>query len=142
MAGIRVKTSAKRIEVNDNGEYIVLDFGDNSFPDRFFAMVDRVQEQANAATSEAEEIDDRYEKGSEEHMRASAALWRKIHENIMDEIDSLFGVGTCKKVFGDIVPGIELYDDFFTQLIPYFNEAGQERARRMSKYSASRVGNV
>ncbi len=142
MAGIRVKTSAKRIEVNDNGEYIVLDFGDNSFPDRFFAMVDRVQEQANTATSEAEKIDDRYEKGSEGHMRASAALWRKVHENIMDEIDSLFGVGTCKKVFGDIVPGIELYDDFFTQLIPYFNEAGQERARRMSKYSASRVGNV
>ena len=65
MAGIRVKTSAKRIEVNDNGEYIVLDFGDNSFPDRFFAMVDRVQEQANTATSEAEKIDDRYEKGSE-----------------------------------------------------------------------------
>lgn len=142
MAGIRVATGAKRIEVNDNGDYIVLNFGDNSFPDRFFAMVDRVQERANKAVPEAEKIDAQHEKGSEGYMRATAALWRKVHEEIMDEIDKFFGPGTCKKVFGDIVPGIELYEDFFSQLTPYFEQAGKERAQRMSKYSAARTGNV
>lgn len=142
MAGIRVATGAKRIEVNDDGDYIVLDFSDNSFPDRFFAMVDRVQERANKAVPEAEKIDAQHEKGSEGYMRATAALWRKVHEEIMDEIDKFFGPGTCKKVFGDIVPGIELYEDFFSQLTPYFEQAGKERARRMSKYSAARTGNV
>lgn len=142
MAGIRVATGAKRIEVNDDGDYIVLDFSDNSFPDRFFAMVDRVQERANKAVPEAEKIDAQHEKGSEGYMRATAALWRKVHEEIMDEIDKFFGPGTCKKVFGDIVPGIELYEDFFSQLTPYFEQAGKERAQRMSKYSAARTGNV
>lgn len=142
MAGIRVKTGAKRIEVNDNGDYIILDFSDNSFPDRFFAMVDRVQKRANAAVPEAEKVEAEHEKGSEGYQRAVAALWRKVHEDIAEEVDGLFGSGTCKKVFGDIVPGIELYDDFFTQLGPYFEEAGKERAQRMCKYSANRKGNV
>lgn len=142
MAGIRVNTGAKRIEVNDNGDYIVLDFGDNSLPDRFFAMVDRVQERAKESVPEAEKIETEYEKGSEAYIRAGAALMRKVHENIMAEVDGFFGPGTCKKVFGDIVPGIELYDDFFNQLTPYFEQAAKERAQRMSKYSASRTGNV
>ncbi len=142
MAGIRVNTGAKRIEVNDNGDYIVLDFGDNSLPDRFFAMVDRVQERAKEAVPEAEKIEAEHEKGSEVYVRAAAALTRKVHENIMAEVDGFFGPGTCKKVFGDIVPGIELYDDFFNQLTPYFEQAAKERAQRMSKYSAARTGNV
>lgn len=142
MSGIRVATGAKRIEVNDDGDYIVLDFSDNSFPDRFFAMVDRVQARANEAVPEAEKIDAQHEKGSEGYVRATAALWRKVHEGIMEEIDGFFGPDTCKKVFGDIVPGIELYEDFFSQLAPYFKQAGKERAQRMSKYSAARTGNV
>lgn len=142
MAGIRVATGAKRIEVNDNGDYIVLDFSDNSLPDRFFAMVDRVQERANEAVPEAEKIEAQHEKSSEGYMRATAALWHKVHEDIMAEVDGFFGPGTCKKVFGNIVPGIELYEDFFSQLAPYFEQAGKERAQRMSKYSAARTGNV
>ena len=36
MAGIRVSASIKKIEVNDQGDCITLNFSDNSFPDRFF----------------------------------------------------------------------------------------------------------
>lgn len=142
MSGIRVNTGAKRIEVNDNGDYIVLDFGDATFPDRFFGMVDRIQEKANAAVPKAETIDAQNEKGSDSHIRASMRLFREVHEEIMAEVDNFFGPGTCKKVFGDIVPSIEAYDDFFSQLMPYFEQFGKERAQRMSKYSAARTGNV
>lgn len=142
MGGIRVNTGAKRIEVNDNGDYIVLDFGDNSFPDRFFSMIDRVQEHGDACTKELEKISSEHKEGSDGYTRAAASLLRKVHEEIMGEVDGFFGPGTCKKVFGDIVPGIELYDDFFAQLMPYFEQAGKERAQRMSKYSAARTGNV
>lgn len=142
MAGIRVGTGAKRIEVNDNGDYIVLDFSDNSVPDRFFSMIDRVQEHGDACTKELEKISSEHKEGSESYTRAAASLLRKVHEKIMGEVDGFFGPNTCKKVFGDIVPGIELYDDFFTQLMPYFEQAGKERAQRMSKYSAARTGNV
>lgn len=142
MAGIRVNTGAKKIEVNDNGDYIILNFADSSFVDRFFSMYDRIKQRADEAVPKAEEIDKQHQAGSEEHTRAAAALYRTLHEEIMGEVDGFFGAGTCKKVFGDIVPGIELYDDFFQQLMPYFEEYGKERAQRMSKYSAARMGNV
>lgn len=142
MGGIRVNTGAKRIEVNDNGDYIVLDFSDNSLPDRFFSMIDRVQKHGDDCAKRLEEISTEQKEGSEGYVRATSALLRKVHEEIMGEVDELFGTGTCKKVFGDIVPGIELYDDFFTQLMPYFEQAGKERAQRMKKYSAARTGNV
>lgn len=142
MAGIRVNTGVKRIEVNDDGDYILLNLSDSSFPDRFFSMVDRVQEKAAAAEARAKELEQQCEHGSEAMLRASASLYRELHEAVAEEVDTLFGPETCRKVFGDIVPGIELFDDFFSQLMPYFEEFGKERARRMSKYSAARTGNV
>lgn len=142
MAGIRVNTGDKKIDVNDNGDYIVLNLSDSSFPDRFFSMVDRVQAHAAAAEARAKELEGRLEPGSEEMLRAAASLYRELHEGVMAEVDALFGTDTCRKVFGDIVPGIELFDDFFTQLMPYFEQFGRERAKRLSKYSAARTGNV
>lgn len=142
MAGVRVNTGAKRIEVNDDGDYIILNFGDNSFPDRFFSMIDRVQQHGDECRKKLEEIGSEHKEGSEDYVRASAALLRGVHEDIRDEVDGFFGPGTCRKVFGDILPGVELYDEFFTQLMPYFEEAGRERAQRMKKYSAARTGNA
>lgn len=142
MAGIRVNSGAKRIEVNDEGDYIVLNFADQSFPERFFSMMDRVTEIANAAQGKEDKIKEENESGSMELLRAISSLNREVHTSIAAEIDGFFGADTCKKVFGDIVPGIDLIDDFFQQLMPYFQQYGQERAQRMSKYSAARTGNV
>jgi len=142
MAGIRVNTGAKRIEVNDNGDYIVLNFGDHDFPNRFFALLDTVQEIAEKAAEKEKELKEKYEGGSLEQQRVSFAFDCELHKEIAAEVDNVFGPDTCKKVFGDIVPGVELYDDFFHQLMPYFEQFGKERAQRMSKYSAARSGNV
>lgn len=142
MAGIRVSTSVKKIEVNDNGEYIELNFSDNSFPDRFYGMLDNIQKRANDVEAQAAELTEKYGANKDALSRNQAALYRHFHEDIMGEVDALFGHDTCRKVFGDIVPGIELFDDFFTQLTPFFEEYGKERAAKMSKYSATRTGNV
>lgn len=142
MTGIRVNTGDKRIEVNDDGDFIVLNLSDSSFPDRFFSMVDRVQNKANEAAEKAKGLEAQCEPGSEAFVRAVASLYRDLHESVMTEVDALFGPNTCKKVFGDIVPGVELFDDFFTQLMPYFEQFGRERAQRLSKYSAARTGNA
>lgn len=142
MPGIRVNNGAKKIEVNDNGDYITLDFGDNSFPDRFFNLIDNVAKRAEEAIPAAQKIAEEHEENGEAFMRETAALWRKVHEDIMEEVDAFFGPGTCKKVFGDIVPGVELYDDFFRQLMPYFEEFSRERAAKLEKYSPARMGNV
>lgn len=142
MSGIRVNTSVKKIEVNDNGDYIELNFSDNSFPDRFYGMLDNIQSRANDVEEQAAELTKKYGADKDAFARNQAALYRHFHEDIMGEVDTLFGPDTCRKVFGDIVPGIELFDDFFTQLTPFFEEYGKERAAKLSKYSAARTGNV
>lgn len=142
MAGIRVNTGAKKIEVNDDGEYIVLNFGDQDFPNRFFSMLDRVQARADSATEEEKSIRDQFEEDSQEFTRAMFSFNCDLHRYIMSEIDALFGAETCRKVFGDIVPGLELFEDFFNQLMPYFEQYGEERAKKLSKYGPGRIGNV
>ncbi|MBS1474010.1 MAG: hypothetical protein HP058_03720 [Massilimaliae sp.] len=142
MSGIRVNTGAKKIEVNDEGEYIILNFGDQDFPNRFYAMLDRVQERVDKAAEEEKEIKNRYESGSDELIRAMSSFSCDLHRYIANEIDALFGAETCRKVFGDIVPGLELFEDFFDQLMPFFKEYGEARAQRLNKYSPERTGNV
>lgn len=142
MAGIRVNSGAKKIEVNDNGDFIVLNFADHEFPNRFFSMLDRVEALAEEAAPKEAAIREAHESGSLDFARSMTALDCEVHRRIMTEVDALFGEGTCRKVFGEIVPGIELFDDFFQQLMPYFQKFAKERAERMKKYSPSRTGNV
>ena len=142
MPGIRVSASVKKIEVNDNGDYITLNFSDNSLPDRFYTMLDNIQRRGDDVQGQANELEEKFSSDKTVLARNQAALYRQFHEDIMAEVDALFGPDTCRKVFGDIVPGIELFDDFFTQLMPFFEEYGKERAAKLSKYSADRTGNV
>lgn len=142
MDRIRVNTGEKKIEVNDNGDFITINFSDHDFLARFFSMLDRVEALAKDAEPKEAEIRANLLDDNTSLIRALSALDNEIHRAIMAEVDGLFGPDTCKKIFGDIVPGIELYDDFFNQLQPYIQQFGEERAKRMSKYSASRTGNV
>lgn len=87
MAGIRVSTGAKRIEGNDEGDYIVLNFNDHSFPERFFAMLDRVQALAEEAAPQEQAIRQQYEAGSMELLRALTSLDGEIHRKISTEVD-------------------------------------------------------
>ena len=144
MAGIRVQTNDRRIEVNDQGEYIVLRFSDQSFPGRVFAMIERVQALGEQVKEKEAALRESY-RDSEDALalpKAAAALNEEVHRAIMAEVDGVFGAETCRKVFGEIVPDVALFEDFFRQLLPYFEEYGRERAEKMGKYSEGRMGNV
>ena len=103
---IRIDTGAKRIEVNDEGEYITLNFADQSLPTRFFAMADDFQEKEPEYRARAEAIDANTDLTEYERMRATAQLNLEFHTYFKEQIDALFGANTCRKVFGDIVPGV------------------------------------
>lgn len=141
---IRVDTGAKSIEVNDAGETIVLNFADQSFAPRFFAMVDEFNEKTGEFEAKAKKLDEDNAGLSEfESAKAVAAFNLEIHEFFKDRIDNLFGPDTCRKVFGPIVPGMECYTDFIEQLQPFFAKYGKEReAKIRKKYNATRKGNV
>ena len=59
----------------------------------------------------------------------------------MTDIDNLFGVGSCEKVFGDIIPSAYALADFFDQLIPIFEEFASEKQKSIAaKYNRTRKG--
>lgn len=146
MAGIRINNGIKRIEVNDNGDYITLSLNDNDFLNRFFDLYENGKRMADEYTAREKDIREKYS-GSGGNVQDGIvkevfALYSEAGEAMRQEVDKLFGEGTCKKVFGDITPTFDLYLDFFDQITPYLHEFAKEKAQRMSKYSASRTGNV
>lgn len=140
---IRVDTGAKRIEVNDDGEYITLNFADQSFPMRFYEMMDDFEKKRPEYERRAQELDQDESLTQEERTRRGLGLNLEMHAYLKTQIDALFGPETCRKVFGDIVPGVDLYTEFLNQLTPYFEKYGKERQKKLEqKYSAARRGNV
>lgn len=144
MAGIRINTGVKHIEVNDNGDFITLSLSDNTFLEKFFSLYENLQKMADESTRKEADIRERYKDGSEQNglLQETFSMYSEAGAALTKEVDNLFGEGTCRKVFGDITPGFELFIEFFEQLMPYLQEFAKEKAQRMSKYSAARTGNV
>ena len=140
MEKIRIQRNVKRIEVNDNGEFITLDFDDLNLPYRYYGMLKKFEkDRAKFANDLAQKL-----KGkpadicTEELVKAE----RDLNIYFRDAVDEVFGEGTCRKVYGDILPSFEMHMQFFDLLRPYFEEEGKRRQERMNKYSARRMGNA
>lgn len=143
-ASIRVNTGIKRIEVNDNGDFVTLSLNDNAFLERFFSLYENLKKMAEESTKKEAAIRERYKDSVDANgqLRETFSLYSEAGRSLTEEVDKLFGEGTCKKVFGDITPSFELFIEFFEQLTPYLHAFAKEKVERMSKYSASRTGNV
>ena len=140
---IRVNTGAKKIEVNDDGDFILLNFADQSLPTRYFALLEDMEARQTEYQARAKTIDEDPGLDDMTRFKAAAQLNLDIHAYMREQVDSLFGADTCRKVFGDIVPSMDLYADFFEQLSPYFERyAAQRKAQLKQKYSPARTGNV
>lgn len=129
---IRVASGVKKIEVNDDGEFISLPVADDNFVVRFYRLMDGIGERAKEIGSEIPE----YITGKIEAVEKVVAVEKETKR----EVDELFGDGTCRKVFGDILPSMDLFVEFFGSLLPFFEEYKQDRMRRMGKYGAERTG--
>ena len=128
---LRVETGVT-IEVNDAGECIVARLDDNSFTDKFYNILDTMEKTGDL-------LDEASLDGKNE--REQLAIVTERIKMVMQDIDNLFGVGACKKVFGDIVPSGYAIADFFDQLVPIFEEYANEKQQKiLSKYSNKRKG--
>lgn len=140
MEKIRLQRNIKRIEVNDEGECIVLDFDDPELPYRFYGMVKRLEkDRVRFAEEHAERL-----KGKPAGICAKelAEAERQLNIYFRGAVDEVFGEGTCRKVYGDILPSLEMHIRFFDALRPYFEEEAKRRRARMNKYNAGRMGNA
>ena len=140
MNNIRIKNNIKKIEVNDDGDYITINFNDRSIPSKFYSLTEKFEEKRTEAEKKLADII----KIENENQKARALfdLDLEIHNWLSKEVDNIFGEDTCKKVFGDIVPNIYLYIEFFEQITPYFADYVNFQKELTTKYSPNRTGNV
>lgn len=140
MKKLRIQRNIKRIEVNDDGEFITLDFDDLNLPYRYYEMIKKFdKDRVKFANELSQKL-----KGKPASIVSEELVEAERNMNIYfrDAIDKVFGEGTCRKVYGDILPSFEMHMQFFDLLRPYFEEEAKRRQEKMNKYSARRMGNA
>lgn len=134
---IRIKRKAKKIEVNDAGEYILLPLDSEYFIRDFYKSLDDLHKNLGSFKTEGVAEDD-IVSGLDKVVELDDAIHAKI--------EHWFGDGACQKIFGDYPPGISMYTEFFESLLPfleeYKDEIHREQEARLNKYGASRTGST
>lgn len=131
MPSIRVNGGVV-IDVNDAGDTITMNIGDQLFVEKYYGLMDKIHEVADEMAGD--EI-----KNKDEHGRLLVLIDRT--KEIMAEIDKLFGPDSCKKIFGDIVPNPYLISDFLEQIEPIAVQYFDDRQKSIAKkYNGKRKG--
>ena len=136
---ISVNSGVKVIEVNDQGETISLPLGDPAFTHGLVELMQMFSDKVGDVEQACKTIDTSAVAAAKaEQLSVVASLNLKVCTEMKDRVDALFGDEVCRKVFGDIVPGMAAFSDFFDQLTPFMEEYGRERAeenrRRVERY--------
>lgn len=138
MEKLHIARNIKKIEVNDDGEFITLNFDDLELPYRYYGMLRRFEQDRVKFTNElAKKL-----KNKPSSICTEELVEAEYNLNIYfrDAVDEIFGEGTCRKVYGDILPSFEMHMQFFDALRPYFEEEAKRRQEKMNKYNAKRSG--
>lgn len=117
------------IEVNDEGETIVLTLSDQTVLPKLAALAKELQGKAKAYKPS----------GGTEYENAISAMEfnTELCETMKSRVDDIFGAETCRKVFGDILPGAECFAEFFDAIRPYYEQYSK---KRLAKYNPNRTG--
>lgn len=134
-----------KIELNDEGDHIVISTGDNTFFDRFTAGFLQIADEAASLPGIYYGIKKKYgcmQGRSIDKIVDKAKVDAEFSEKAIKIIDNIFGKGTLKKYFRqlyeeipDFLPDAECFADFFKKISPVmetlFNRkvGADERAR-------------
>lgn len=136
-AKISIDRKVKKIEVNDQGEYISLPLADQDFMSALMDLVQDFKGMEGAYQAGFDKINAMPTSTEEEQIDRCAAACEfnaKTCKELQEKVDKLFGDGACRKVFGPGTPGLFEFAQFFTQLAPIVKGAQEERWARVNKY--------
>lgn len=140
-----------RLEVNDDGEYIMISADDATMFDRFVAGIRHIVELSDETAKKVEEVEKQYEgqTGFEADMKKVAAISGinvEFSKEAVRTVDSIFGEGTVKKVFRstyndipDFLPSVNLITEFFEQVTPYMEKLFNRKLEAQKKASKARM---
>ena len=140
---ISIERGVKKIQVNDEGECILLPMGDQAFISDLLALTrnfDAVSAQYYERVSEIEKMPDSTQREALEKVSALAAANLEICNTLKASVDATFRDEVCRKVFGNITPSLSAFTEFFAQLsslVQTFGaELNEERRAKIEKYTA------
>jgi hypothetical protein len=112
------------IEVNDNGDTIIINSEDYTLPLRYQKMMEDCDKIAKETKLKVKAIENKkaVDKGFLNTNEIEILkLTDKAFLRIRTAIDGLLGEGACQKIFGDI-NYYSMYKDLFDQLEPFFTK--------------------
>lgn len=134
---INIKSDKKRVTVNDDGDYIEIDYKNQAFTKSFLDFAKLLQ---NIQVEYSAQIDTVLgdEKTSElEKTKAVFDIQTEIINTLKSKIDNIIGENTCAKVFKGFEPGIPEIVDFINQLSNIISKLNAERFKvKTSKYTS------
>lgn len=129
---LRIDNGVRIIEVNDDGDTINLNLGDSEFQKKGMEIYNALTEKIKIMEAITEETDENLQKIED------------IRKSMVKSIDDWIGKDTCKKVFGNISPSLDLITIFISEIIPFIEEYNDNREKRtqkvMNKYNPNRKG--
>ncbi len=140
-----------RLEVNDDGEYIMISADDATMFDRFAAGIRHIVELSDGTAKKMEEVEKQYEgqagfDADMEKVAAIAGINVEFSKEAVRTVDSIFGEDTVKKVFRDtynhipdFLPSVNLITDFFEQVTPYMEKLFNRKLEAQEKASKARM---
>lgn len=129
MEKINAIKGGTEVQVNDNGDTIVCNFGSQEFYADFTELIDNLEKVKKYVA--AEEFT---RKPEIEQLRIMIG---KTNE-IMSDIDRVFGERTCKKVFGEITPSPILITDFLIRSSRLHRDMQTEEIRNFGRNTAEK----
>jgi len=136
---ISIDSGLRKIEVNDEGDYITINLADATFFRRFGELVKWIENQGDMVEALEKEMSSEKEPTTDQKIAAMGKV-ADICEECGRQIDLFFGPDTCRKVFSGLTaPDALLIAEFFEQITPIMQKAAQERGEKISlKYNRNR----
>lgn len=122
------------LTINDDPDRVVaFNPQDVGFVDRFFALMDNVEEKESEYKAKLEDIqkdDSLNSYGIPRAIRKEVELTAEICRYMREQVDMVFGAGTSQTVFGNLNT-VDMFAEFFDGIAPHISAA---RSKAVKKY--------
>ena len=147
MEKLKINSGLKKIEVNDNGEYITVNLSDNTFFENFNNLMDWMDAKQVYIDEKEKVLQEKYadQNPGEINIKIiteTAALYKEVCDEASAKLDGMFGYGCMKKVYPDVEsPGFDLIIEFLDEVTPLLKKFAAERKQYINtKYNRNRKG--
>ncbi len=128
-----------KIELNNQGDYVMVPIGNSDFYDHFAKGCKQIWGMAGGACSKLKKIERKYKSSRSlesdlKRIEETAKINVQFSKNAAGIIDNIFGEDTVRKYFyksyeenPGFIPGVECFTDFLDQITPIMQNLLENR---------------